>query len=114
VTYELETTNINKCTTKRLDLMQNNAIRMMLKINKNTHISGIKKALKIFYFDRLIFFHNLNFIITSRKIKLLSEIMDNIYLNQREEYYKLKSFKDRIIKLEEFFNLDYHFIKYLI
>ena len=76
--YGFEIMTVNKKTLKHLNIQQNNIVRYMTGLNKNSHISSVLKILKLLNIEDLNFYMKLIFIKNLKNNIICKKIFDHL------------------------------------
>jgi len=101
-TYGLETPTLTQDTIKYLDVAQNNMIRQFIGLERNCHMSEIRKILKIMDINTLYLKSKLSFISTIKHNELSLGIFNYLCENLNNINIKTKSFEKDIVRLEKY------------
>jgi hypothetical protein len=74
--YGFEIMLVNKKTLKFLNIQQNNIVRYMTGLNKNSHISNALKILKLFKIEELYLYMKLIYIKNFKNNIIIKNIFD--------------------------------------
>ena len=108
--YGLEIMTINKKTLKSLNISQNDIIRYMTGLSRNSHISSTLKILKVFNIFELYQYMKLIFLKNLKSNFICNYIFDNLMSNTLIKKNS-KSFINEFKSVCDKLNLDYTFVR---
>jgi len=108
--YGLEVATLTSNTRTKLNLLQNDLIRPMVKIYRHNHISSIRKVLKILNVDQLYFHSKLSFLRNIRFNNTYSKIIEYLQIDINNRPRSSKSIVKDFVLCEKYFNADFESI----
>ena len=108
--YGFEIMFVNKKTLKYLNIQQNNIVRYMTGLSKNSHISGVLKILKLFNIEELYYYMKLIFIKNLKNNIICKKIFDRIRVAKYNSKDSTKSFIKDFRKVCEMLEFDEDYV----
>ena len=109
ILYGIEILNINKKTLKSMNVAQNDIVRYMTGLSRNSHISSTLKILRLFNISELYIFMKLVFIKNLKNNCICNRIF-NYQLSNNQQMQNSKSFFTEFKNICTYLNLDYIYV----